>query len=351
VRGSTLARNFDETMALAQEVLLEPRFDPDEFELSRQRVANALRQRAASPVAVAGDVFQRLLYGDHILAENGLGSLDTIDDITLDDLRAYYAGAVSPERAALHVTGAVRPRDVVASVGRLELEWAGDAAALPEPPAWVADRAGLYFVDVPGASQSVLRIGYLALAQTDEDYYPATVMNFRLGGGGFASDLTQALREQRGYTYGIGSGFGGTDAPGPFQISTSVRANVTYEALDLIKTIVEAHGPEFDDEDLEATKSFLLRVNARAFETGGAKLGLLSAMSAYGFPADFFLEREEIVRLMTIDDVRRLADDYLDPEGMIWLVVGDAETQRDRLTGLGLGTPVMLDREGRPIPN
>ena len=64
-------------------------------------------------------------------------------------------------------------------------------------------RAGLYFVDVPNASQSVLRIGYLALAETDRDYWPASVMNFRLGGGGFASDLTQVLREERGYTYGI----------------------------------------------------------------------------------------------------------------------------------------------------
>ena len=349
IRGSTLARNYPATMALVQEMLLEPRFDAEEFERSKQRVANGLRQRAASPTGVAGDVFQSLLYGEHVLAANRLGSLETIDQITIDDLRAYHASALRPGAAAFHVSGAVSQADATAPLGRLRDEWAGDAPLMPAPPEWSDERAGLYFVDVPNASQSVLRVGYLALAETDRDYWPASVMNFRLGGGGFASDLTQVLREQRGYTYGIGSGFRGSDVPGPFQISSSVRSNVTYEALDLVKGIVEAHGPDFDEADLEATKSFLLRANARAFETGQAKLGLLGAMSAYGFSADYVLERENAVREMSIERVQELAGRYLNPQGMVWLVVGDAESQLPRLRALGLGEPTLLDRDGNPV--
>jgi zinc protease len=349
IRGSALARNYAATMELVQEMLLEPRFDAEEFERSKQRVANGLRQRAASPTGVAGDIFQNLLYGDHVLAANRLGSVETIDDITLDDLRAYYGAALRPGAAAFHVSGAVTQADATAPLARLRDEWAGEAPDMPAPPEWDDARAGLYFVDVPNASQSVLRIGYLALAQTDRDYWPASVMNFRLGGGGFASDLTQVLREQRGYTYGIGSGFSGTDVPGPFQITSSVRSNVTYEALDLVKGIVEAHGPEFDEADLDATKSFLLRANARAFETGNAKLGLLGAMSSYGFSSDYVLERENTVREMSIERVQELAGQYLDPQGMVWLVVGDAETQLPRLRSLGLGEPTLLDREGNPV--
>ena len=237
----------------------------------------------------------------------------------------------------------------MASLEGVEAAWGEPMPSLPPAPEWDEGRAGLYFVDVPNASQSVLRIGYLALAEDDDEFYPATVMNYRLGGGGFASDLTQVLREQRGYTYGVGSGFSGGDAPGPFQISSSVRSNVTFEALDLIKEIVESHGPGFDDADLDATRSFLLRANARAFETAGAKLGLLSDMSAYGFPADYVIRREQVVREMTIERIQDLAARYLDPAGMIWLVIGDARTQLDRLRALGLGEPVVLDREGRPV--
>ena len=349
VSGSSLARNYEATMALAQEILLEPRFDPAEFDLARQRVRNGLRQRASSPVGVAGDVFGRLLYGDHILATNRLGQVETIEDITLDDLRAYHAAALVPGLAAFHVAGAIADEDVIASLASLEGAWNGASPTLPAPPAWEEGRAGLYFVDVPGASQSVLRIGYLALRETDDDFYPATVMNFRLGGGGFASDLTQVLREQRGYTYGIGSGFSGSTLPGPFQISSSVRANVTYEALADIKRIIEAHGTDFDATDLEATRSFLLRANARAFETRGAKLGLLADMSGNGFSADYVLQREDVVRDMTIERVRELAGRYVDPARMVWLVVGDARTQAGRLSALGLGEPIMLDRQGSPV--
>jgi zinc protease len=110
----------------------------------------------------------------------------------------------------------------------------------------------------------------------------------------------------------------------------------------------ERHGPEFNEEDLEATKSFLLKNNAGAFETLGAKIGVLSDMSAYGFPADYVLQREQIVRNFTIDDAKRLSSQYLNPSQMIWLVVGDARTQRGRLAPLGLGQPRMLDRQGQP---
>lgn len=349
IRGSTLARNFEETMELVQEMLLEPRYDAEEFALAQQRVRNTLQQRAASPVALASDVFQGLLYGDHMLAANRLGTVESVAAITLEDLRRYHEAALRPGVAALHVSGAVTRDEVESAVGRLEAEWTGDGPALPAAPTWSPQRAGLYFVDVPGASQSVLNIGYLALAETSDDFYPATVMNFRLGGGGFASELTQVLREGRGYTYGIRSSFNGTTMPGPFQISSSVRANVTYEALELIKEIVERHGPEFDETDLDATQSFLLRSNARAFETAGAKLGLLGDMSWYGFPADYALEREQVVRNMSIGDVQSLADRYLDPSRMVWLVIGDAQTQLPRLAALGLGDATVLDREGRPI--
>jgi zinc protease len=193
----------------------------------------------------------------------------------------------------------------------------------------------------------VLIIGRLALPQTDPEFYPASVMNFRLGGGGFASDLTQLLREQKGYTYGVRSAFNGTDLPGPFAISSSVRSNVTLESLALIKDTMERHGPVFDEEDLAATKSFLLKSNAMAFETLADKIGILRDMSLYGFPADYVLQREAIVRDMTIDRIRELAGRHLRPQGMIWLVVGDAATQQSRLSSLGLGMPVAIGRASR----
>ena len=116
---------------------------------------------------------------------------------------------------------------------------------------------------MPDAKQSVLRFGYTALSVTDPDYYPATVMNYILGGGGFASQLTQQLREGKGYTYGIGSSFSGTHTAGPFTIASGVRSNVTYESSQLVKDIVDNFGKNYSADDLATTKSFLKIKNTK----------------------------------------------------------------------------------------
>ncbi|WP_420633393.1 M16 family metallopeptidase [Candidatus Palauibacter sp.] len=348
IRGSSLNRSFPETMALAEEILLEPRFDPEEFELARDRVRNQLRQASSSPTAIARDVMTRLLYGDHILGSSAAGTVEGVEVLGLDDARAYYERALTPARAVVHVAGAVTADEVAVALEGIGARWSGGAPELPTDPAAQASSPGLYFVDVPNATQSVLQVGYLALAETDPDFWPAQVANFRLGGGGFASDLTQILREGKGYTYGVGSGFRGTKLRGPFLISSSVRSNVTYESLEIIRDLLDSYGPEFDEEDLAATKSFLLKTNAGAFETLGNKLGILADMSAYGFPADYLLRRESVVREMTVERIRELAGEHLDRDRFIWLVVGDARTQFDRLSELGIGEPVLLDRSAVP---
>ncbi len=346
--GSVMARNYDETMALVEEILMEPRFDSTRFELARQRVLNLIQRLDANPSAVASQAFNRLLYGDHILAESSYGTPVGVAALTLDDLRAYHASALVPGTAAFLVAGAVSPAEATAPLATLASRWEDrPAPTIPDPPRWSGDRAGLYFIDIPGAAQSVLNIGYLALARTDDDYHPATVMNFRLGGGGFASDLTQVLREGKGYTYGVGSSFQGGHYPGPFRIGSSVRSNVTLESLEIVRDMLETYGPTFDEADLEATQGFLLRSNARAFETLGAKLGVVRAVSDYGFPPDYVLRQEQTVRDMTVERVRELAARYLGSD-MVWLVVGDAATQLGRLEALGLGMPTVLERSGRP---
>ena len=344
VSGSVLARNYAETMALVEEILLEPRFDPERFELARQRVLSSIQRAEAQPQFVASRAFNELVYGDHVRAESPMGTQESVAEFALDDLRAYHERALVPAAAAFLVAGAVSPTEAAAPLASLAERWTGgEAPTLPDPPVWSAERAGLYFIDVPGAAQSVIAVGRLSLRRTDEEHHPATVMNFRLGGGGFASDLTQILREGKGYTYGVRSGFSGTSYPGPFRISTSVRSNVTFESLEIIRDMLASYGPEFDAEDLEVTQGFLLRTNARAFETLGAKLGVVRDMVNYDFAPDYVLEQEQTVREMTVERIRELADRHLGGE-MIWLVVGDAATQLDRLEALGLGEAVVLER-------
>ena len=345
VRVNTLAKNYDATLALVEEILLEPRWDPKEFDLVKQSVTSQIRQQQASPNSIAQNNFNLLIYGkDNIRSRNILGTIGSVNAITLDDLKAFYAKSMSPSAARMNVVGSLDRAKVNSSLKQLESKWKSKAVEIPDyktppPPA----KSQVYFYDVPDAKQSVIRFGYPALAQTDKDFYPATVMNYILGGGGFASRLTQELREGKGYTYNIISSFGGTHSPGPFTIASSgVRTNVTLESVQLIKSILHEYPRTFSAADLETTKGALIKGNARAFETAEAKLAMLDNIGKYGWKYDYVKEREAIVKSMTVEQIRALAEKYLDEERMIWVIVGDAKTQLPRLKELGFGEPILI---------
>lgn len=345
ITGGTLARNFPQVMNIVSDMLLEPRWDEDEFALAKIRIADQLLQQQANPNALATAAFNRAVYGEeHVLAGNILGTAETVEAITLDDLKSFFDTNLSPQLAKLHVVGAVKPDGVLAAVDALAKGWMRKDVDIPAiaPPAAPA-QSKVYFYDVPGAKQSVFGFGYPAPAIGDSDYYPATVMNYILGGGGFASRLTQELREGKGYTYGIGSGFVGLKGSGYFRIASGVRSNVTFEAADLVKSILETYPATFTHTDLDVTKSFLSKSQSRAFETLGAKLAMLSNISMFGFPADYAQQRSNYVNGVTLSDIQALATQYIRPQAMHYIVVGDAATQMERLKDLGFGDPVLLN--------
>lgn len=208
-----------------------------------------------------------------------------------------------------------------------------DALAPPEAP----EEATVYFYDVAGAKQSIFNFSRPGPARPDEDYYPATVANYILGGGGFASRLTQQLRESKGYTYGIFSSFSGTETEGEFSIYSQVRSNVTFEATALIRDILGTYSATFTADDLATTKSFFINSKARAFESYRAKLGLLDNIDRYNLPYDYVVRENEIVSAMSVEEIRRLIDAHIRPEQMNYVIVGDAATQLEGLNRLEVG--------------
>ena len=345
ISGTTLSKHFDKTMDLVTEILLEPRWDESEFELLKQSTISSIQRSKANPNSIASDEFSKLLYGENnILAYNNRGTEKSVKRIELIDLKNYYKNNLSAKLTNFHVVGDITEKNAVQALDKLNAQWQSVDINIPELPLPLyLEKSIVYFYDVPGAKQSVIRFGYPALKATDDDYYPATVMNYRLGGGGFASQLTQELREGKGYTYSIRSRFSGTQHLGEFSISSGIRTNVTFEASSLIKQILENYGRNYSEEDLEVTKGYTIKSTARAFETLGAKLNMLSNISNYGLADDYAKQREAIVKNLNIEDVKTLIENYIKPNQMIYLIVGDAETQLDQLVELGFGKPVLLN--------
>ncbi|NNE30789.1 MAG: insulinase family protein [Winogradskyella sp.] len=347
ISGNTLSKHFNATLNLVTEILLEPRWDEKEFDLLKQNTISSIQRSKANPNSIASNEFAKILYGDkNIFAYSNNGTEDSVNAITITDLQNYYNTYLAPNLTNMHVVGAIGEDKVIEALSTINNQWESKEIAIPELPLPLyPETSTVYFYDVPGAKQSVIRFGYPALKATHKDYYPASVMNYRLGGGGFASQLTQELREGKGYTYGIRSGFTGSEHKGEFVISSGVRTNVTYESAALVKEILENYGKNYTQEDLEVTKGYTIKSNARAFETLGAKLDMLANISNYGYEDDYAKQRTAMVNELTVDDVKELIEKYIKPNQMVYLIVGDAETQLSKLEGLGFGEVVLLNDE------
>lgn len=345
ITASMLSRNYDEVMALISEMLLTPRWDAAEFEQVKTRLKNQILEQQSSPRAIADNQFKQLVYGkDNLFSHNLAGSVESLDKITLADLKQFYAANVLPNLTTVQIVGDIKESDVLGPLTALNTQWKAQERQLPtiKQPA-LSTKPRLYFYDVPGAKQSQLRIGHASLLADDKNFYNAQVMNYRLGGGGFASKLTQELRETKGYTYGVRSNFYGDKNKSNFMISSGVRSNVTLESIEIIKDMTTNYGADLAQNDLDTTKSFYLKSNARRFETLGAKLGILRDMATYNLPANYVQLRAKGIEQLALNDVKALAKDYIKPQSLVYVVVGDAKTQLKRLDKLGLGKPVLLN--------
>lgn len=346
ISANTLASKFGDTFALLQEVLLEPRWDAKEFERLKAEAIETINRSAANPSSVATNAFNKLVLGkDNILAYPSIGTKESVDGLTMEDLKAYYGGNYSPSEAWISIAGDITKTEAVAVFKQLEGSWPSKGTK-PSPPvipmAPAIEKTVLYFIDVPGAKQSQIRVGASAPVATDDIHYPLTVMNYKLGGS-FNGNLNLILREEKGYTYGARSGFSGGHHYGMFTASSGVRSNVTFESLEIFRDEIASYRDGISDEDLQFTKDALVKSNARRFETLGALMSMINQVSNYDRPVDYVKQREQFILGLSKEQHKKLAVQYLPVDNMIYLVVGDAETQLERLKDLGLGDPILLE--------
>jgi len=343
VSVNTLARNFEETLALVEEMLIQPRWDEEQFSLNKTRTINNLKRNMANPNYLASRTFDSLVIGkDNILSTNTNGTVSSVESITMDDLKAFYEKAVSPSVSEFMIVGDINQARVEKALANLEKNWKAKNVSMPSlifPP--VAEKGSIYFVDVPGAKQSVIRIGYLSVPRNHPDYYKAETANFMLGGGASAR-LFMVLREEKGYTYGAYSGFEGNKDYGTFTASAAVRSDATLESVKLFKDIMLDYRKGVSQEIVDFTKSSLLKANALRFETDDALLYMLETMKLNGLPEDYIKKEEEYLRDLTVERVNETVLKYIDPMKMFYVVVGDAKTQLKDLGKVGLGKPVLV---------
>ncbi len=341
VSVSSLTKNFEKTLALVEEMLLEPRWDQEQFELAKSRIINNLKRNTASPDYLATRTLNRLIYGDNILAYDLSGTEESVASITIEDLKNFYEKYFSPSVTRFIIAGDVDRERVVKALEGLNSKWKPKEVKLPEfkLPS-TPEKSQIFFVDVPGAKQSVIAIGTPSIPRSHYDFHPATVANYKLGGS-FNGIFNLILREEKGFTYGARSSFSGGRNYGTFTASSRVRTDATLESVTIFKTEMEKYRQNIPQDYVDFTKSALMKNNALRFETLNALVDMLNTMSAYNLPEDYIKKEEAFVKELSAEKILEYARKYIDPGKMYYVVVGDAATQLKELEKAGLGKPVL----------
>lgn len=343
-------KNFDAVLEIMSDMMLNSTFPAEALARLRGRTLVNLKQAKDQPVVIGSQVFSRVLYGDtHPYGQRATET--SVNAITRDDVVAFQKAYFQPGRAIITVVGDVTPAKVKASVEKALGGWTkgGDKPSFDYPRLPELQPAKIYLVDKPGAEQSVVNIGLPGPSRNTPDYFALQVLNTILGGQ-FQSRLNANIREQKGYSYGVSSGFSYGKGPGPFRAGGSIVSAKTDAAL--IEFMKELKGIAGDrpitDEELKTAKESLIQGLPQRFASVTAISGAITSLVVQGLPDDYYQTYAKNVSAVTKEDLARVAKRYIDLQHLAIVIVGDRSKVEEGLKATNIAPVTMLDIEGNP---
>jgi predicted Zn-dependent peptidase len=337
---------FDEALPLLSAILIEPTFPQKELDRLRKQQLTSFLQWRDEPRAIASYAYNRILFGDeHPYGIPVVGEATTVATISRDDLVGFHETYVTAANAAMVVVGDITKDALLPKLEKAFGAWKRGEKAGHQ--AWSAEQVSksvVYLVDKPGAAQSEIRIGRIGVDRLSDDYYDLTVMNTILGGS-FASRLNQNLREEHGYTYGARSAFSMRRLPGAFTASSAVQTDVTDKAL--VEFMKELNGilEPVPAEELARAKNYVALRYPENFQSVSRIASQLDDVFEYGIPDSYFDSFMGLIGEVSAADVNRVARQYITPDALAIVIVGDREKIEDGVRALELGEMKLMTIE------
>jgi zinc protease len=333
-------------LELLAELLERPTFPEEDVARLRDERINDLMQGRADPRRRVDRAFMSAIYtAASPYARPAGGSEESVPGLGPDQLRMVHRSMLAPSQAALIVGGDLTGLDL----SKLATEAFGvlgtATGATPLPPADSAiDRPIVRFHHHPGAVQTEIRIGHVGLPRKTPDFHSVQVMSAILGGL-FNSRLQMNLREEKGYTYGIGAGFDMRRAAGPFSVRTAVQTAVTVPAIaEVLAELRRIRETAVTPSELASARDFLVGVFPLRFETPGAVVGALGGLFSQDLPDDELALYRSRVEAVTVESVQAAAQ-HIDLERFAIVAVGDADAVGADLEAAGFGETQIIREE------
>jgi predicted Zn-dependent peptidase len=349
VTASGLVENMDQTLDIFADVVRNPAFPQQEVDKYKARTLAQLQLQRGIPQFLAQERFSRAIYGDHP-ASLIAPPVDSIKKISSKDLADFHSVYYRPNNAILAIVGDVTLKEVLPKIEKAFGDWKkGDVPATSVPAAPAQANSRIFLIDRPGSVQTVLQLGNLGIERNSADYFSLLLAD-RILGGGPAARLFLNLREDKGYTYGAYSNFGGSKFRGTWVSSSEVRTDVTEGAMkEFMYELKRLREEKVTAEELDNAKRAIVGSFALSLEQPQSLLQNIITQKLYDLPADYWDAYPQKVAAITAEDIQNIAQKYIDLDHLQIVAVGDASKARDVLAKYG--KVEVYDAEGKPAVN
>jgi len=351
---STLKTTIDDSLKVFADVILNPSFPDTELERLRTQQLTAIQSEQVSPQSMGLRVFPKLIYGENHAYSNpltGSGTLDSVSKITLQELQNFHNTWFKPNHATMIVVGDTTMSEVLPKLERHFASWKpGNTPTKNISEVKRPDSTKIYLVDKPDSPQSFMFAGQVATPKANPDELAIEAMNDILGGMS-TSRINMNLREDKHWSYGAYTGLASARGQRTFYMMTSVQTDKTSESIQEVMKEFDAYitgAPATADELDKVIKNNSLTLSGK-WETAGSVMGSISQIVQYGLNDNWFNDYAANVSKITMDDVNTQAKKIIDPNALVWIVVGDRKLIEPKLNALGYGPVVLIDADGNRL--
>lgn len=337
VTAVVMKDSFDFGMDLVSDLVRNPSFAPEEIERQKERVVSSLQVNQTDPDYTASVLIDRLVYGFHPYGFPGSGTPESLDGITRADLQAFHRRHFAPNNAILGIVGDVTTGEAFAVAEKVFGPW--PRAEVPpfaptDPP---PSTRRVVVVDMPGAVQTEIRIGQIAIPRKHPDYVAFDLAAKILGGEG-ANRLHRVLRSERGLTYGASAETQAMKHAGSLVAETDTRTETTGEVLRLaVDEFARLQRQRVSERELADAQAYLAGSFPLTIETPNQIATQVLNAVFYELPLEEIATYRERVLAVTPDDVLRVAQRYIRPDRLSIVLVGNAGAFAPQLQGVGFG--------------
>ena len=336
---SGLSEDRELLLSILSDVSLRPRFDADEFERAVSEHQAGLVGAQDDPATLVRWHALRAFYEGHRYGLPRSGTAETIANLSVEDVRAYWTDRFVPRNTIFWAVGDVDADAIKAEVETLfgGLRDAAIPANTPPTPTRTPTARRIIVVDKPDLGQARIILGHEGIARTESKRIPIDLMNDALGGSGFSSRLMKRVRSDEGLTYGVGSGYSLRSVAGPFSVSTFTRKEKVRVVVDLLleeMTAIQSDRP-IGDEELAKFISYNVGRFGLSLETSASVLSSLVDLDVHGLPTDSLDTYRSRLRAVTLEDVRSVAQSHLHPDRAAIILLGPAADLVPQMESLG----------------